>query len=453
MHLLGMEGQLFSICALLFLTNCVTGDIGYFWHVTDFHYDPTYNRTSLSCQESNGGNQMGRFGNMWCDSPWVLIESSVKAMYSIKTDIDFLLWTGDTVLHASVKDLNHQFNSVILDNVTDLLKTTFPKKPVYASFGNHDSYPSDQFKPKNTVLYNESLARWRSWINDSSQDANFRKGGFYSVKTPQNIRIVALNTVLYYIPNKAVQSDGDPAGQFAWLTQILEAARKQKERVIITAHIAPGVTPTGKSELYKHQNDRLVEIMKEYCDVIIAMHFGHEHADAFKVLKNKAGVPVSPVFLAPSVTPIRFGPVHNPGIRLVKYDRSTGQHLGISQYYLDLSKANNAGRADWKLEYTTASTYGLQDLSAGKLSSLTDKMRDPDSLEFKTYWKYYVVSPSEELTDACNSTCHASVVCGLTEFIKADFDKCVAEMLTSSAMQLSYWVPLFGISVMLLVFC
>lgn len=42
------------------------------------------------------------------------------------------------------------------------------------------------------------------------------------------------------------------------------------------------------------------------------------------------GIPMIPVFMAPSVTPWRYknpkktGAAHNPGIRLVKYDRATG---------------------------------------------------------------------------------------------------------------------------------
>ena len=65
---------------------------GYFWHVTDFHYDFTYNTTDISC---NGPvDHHGKFGDYWCDSPWKLAESAVKAMQTFKHDVDFLLWTG-----------------------------------------------------------------------------------------------------------------------------------------------------------------------------------------------------------------------------------------------------------------------------------------------------------------------------------------------------------------------
>lgn len=56
-------------------------------------------------------------------------------------------------------------------------------------------------------------------------------GGYYTVMTKYNIRIVALNTILYYKPNKAVKTNGDPAGQFEWLTSVLSNAARNKERV------------------------------------------------------------------------------------------------------------------------------------------------------------------------------------------------------------------------------
>ncbi|XP_053403560.1 acid sphingomyelinase-like phosphodiesterase 3a isoform X2 [Mercenaria mercenaria] len=395
---------------------------------------------------------MGLFGNIWCDPPWTLVESSVQAMKSIKPDVDFLLWTGDSVLHADVAKINHTFNGIILDNATELFKTTFPDTPVYASFGNHDSYPMDQFKPRNTALYNETLARWRTWIDDSSQDENFRKGGFYTVKTAKNIRIVALNTNIYYKDNKAVHAEGDPAGQFDWLTQTLEAARQKKEKVIITGHIAPGFQLNQETELYTHQNGRLVKILKQYYDVISAMHFGHEHADVLKLLRNGDGVPLIPVFLAPSVTPITLGPLHNPGIRLVKYDRVTGTHIDISQYYLDLHAANKAEIARWKLEYNTSGAYGLPDLSPEALDNLIDKMKDPASHEFKRYWKYYVVSPADEFIEDCDTLCHATVICGMTEFIQADFVNCFAEIIISLSVRVTYCMPLLGLSLSLSLF-
>ena len=67
---------------------------GYFWHVTDFHYDHTYWTlpTGLSCNDEVPVK--GKFGDYWCDAPWRLIEESIKEMAEVKKDVDFLIWTG-----------------------------------------------------------------------------------------------------------------------------------------------------------------------------------------------------------------------------------------------------------------------------------------------------------------------------------------------------------------------
>ena len=56
-------------------------------------------------------------------------------------------------------------------------------------------------------------------------------GGFYTVKASHYLRVIVLNTVLFYKPNKKVPPDGDPAGQFRWLVDTLQAARKDQEKV------------------------------------------------------------------------------------------------------------------------------------------------------------------------------------------------------------------------------
>ena len=69
---------------------------GYIWHVTDFHYDPTYGLASLSCKDIAYDIDFGTFGNIWCDSPWTLVKSSIHAMKSIKPDVDLYFGQGMT---------------------------------------------------------------------------------------------------------------------------------------------------------------------------------------------------------------------------------------------------------------------------------------------------------------------------------------------------------------------
>lgn len=57
-------------------------------------------------------------------------------------------------------------------------------------------------------------------------------GGYYSYDVSSTIKVLCLNTALYYSSNNitAAGSD-DPANQFAWMVDQLEAARMMKQKV------------------------------------------------------------------------------------------------------------------------------------------------------------------------------------------------------------------------------
>ena len=114
-----------------------------------------------------------------CISLCVNTSKKVTTLYSA-ADADFdeplPLYPRDTVAHISDDDLNVTINMDILKNITTALKDAFPDKKVYASFGNHDYYPSDQFPDFNNIIYNRTAEMWESWIEEPEQMANFRKG-------------------------------------------------------------------------------------------------------------------------------------------------------------------------------------------------------------------------------------------------------------------------------------
>lgn len=80
------------------LASCSYGP-GTFWHVTDLHWDPSYDlsKEPKKVCDSSGGKaaaRAGLLGDHACDSPWNLINSSIHAMREILPDPDFIVWTG-----------------------------------------------------------------------------------------------------------------------------------------------------------------------------------------------------------------------------------------------------------------------------------------------------------------------------------------------------------------------
>ena len=135
------------------------------------------------------------------------------------------------------------------------------------------------------------------------------------------------------------------------------------------------------------------------------------------------------LFLAPSITPWRFQipnevePAHNPGARLVKYNRQTGKQLDILQYYINLNHSNTAGDITWLFGYKATSLYGIPDLTPVSMATLTNKMTDPHTSPFTDYVTWHNTNGSSDFQ--CDSTCFHSMKCGIKHAQDVDFQNCL----------------------------
>ncbi|XP_048249590.1 acid sphingomyelinase-like phosphodiesterase 3b isoform X2 [Haliotis rufescens] len=430
----GWQGTLL----ILFIVGASKANEGYFWHITDHHYDTTYWSEMRSCNDEVPVR--GIYGDYWCDSPWRLVNDSINAMANINRNVDFILWTGDNVAHIADQYTNETYVVHILRSITDALKAAFPGVKVYATMGNHDWYPSDQFPVDSHSLYNATADLWKDWIGDTNQVENFRKGAYYTVKTTQGLRIIGLNTNLYYTSDKLTTDMTDPAGQFAWLEEVLKNAKTAGEKVLMTAHVPPGFHVPGKVQwFYNHYNTRFLDISRTFSDIIVGMFFGHDHADGFKLLQRHGGSPGVPIFMAPSITPWRFkipdesGDPHNPAIRLVKYNQQTGVLLDIHQYYMNLTDSNRNNASDWKIEYKASEEYGQTDLSAVSVDNIIKAFKTDKSLLDK-YIRYNTVLANGDTTvNACDEKCRAEYNCAFINMNEISFDSCYTTLVGGSA--------------------
>ncbi|XP_043276357.1 acid sphingomyelinase-like phosphodiesterase 3b isoform X2 [Venturia canescens] len=230
----------------------VHGRIGYFWHITDIHYDPRYSaqrNANNMCWNARSNVESGRprqdrrtpgiFGDYNCDSPWALIESAAKAMKSKHSEgIEFVLWTGDALSHSD--KMSKELRLQCLKNLTDLLSRTFSEQFVFPALGHEDV----------GLSLKEIATLWKHWLpTDALQ--TFEKTGFYTIEqTTENYRIIFLNTNLWLetetgMDNRvndqrsgsgvSVGNDNsdDPHGQWTWFDSTLRTARKKKEANIL----------------------------------------------------------------------------------------------------------------------------------------------------------------------------------------------------------------------------
>ncbi|CAG5119836.1 unnamed protein product [Candidula unifasciata] len=420
-------------CLLLWI-SFAAGDVGYFWHVTDLHYDHTYWTSRLSCLEPVP--KPGKYGDYWCDSPWALVQDSIASMANITADVDFILWTGDSVAHIADANLTLNLNLEIVANITETLNTSFPQVPVYASLGNHDFYPSNQADYNQSEIYDQVSEMWENWISNQTQVEQFRQGGYYVARIAPKLRLLALNTNLYYTNNKLTANVSDPAGQMAWLDDQLKDARSKGDKVIVTGHIPPSVLTPGLADwFYPKHKTQFVDILLQNSDVIVASLFGHDHSDGFKIIQDETGSRAVTQFTAPSVTPWTFRTAsktadpHNPGIRLVTYDRNTGLHLGYEQYYINLTDSNRNGRTAWTRLYSFTEAYNVSDMSVASLRKIFSLMAsDKGTVYSNKYCTYSVVS---NYPINCTEAARADIYCGGLHYDLQEAQDCKHKYLAS----------------------
>jgi hypothetical protein len=90
--------------------------------------------------------------------------------------------------------------------------------------------------PVYTVTIKNSLSQVSAYMYVRVPNVCFTfvfTGGFYSQKVASNpgLRIISLNTNLYYGPNIMTLNKTDPANQFEWLENTLNSSLWNKEKV------------------------------------------------------------------------------------------------------------------------------------------------------------------------------------------------------------------------------
>uniref|UniRef100_A0A3B3ZKD0 Sphingomyelin phosphodiesterase C-terminal domain-containing protein n=1 Tax=Periophthalmus magnuspinnatus TaxID=409849 RepID=A0A3B3ZKD0_9GOBI len=360
--------------------------IGRFWHITDLHWDPTYdlnNKPNKVCASSGNrpvGNA-GTFGDYVCDSPWDLISSSLSAMKAISPAPDFIVWTGDDTPHVPNEQLGEEAVLGIINNLTYIIKQLFP-----------------------SGFYTEEL---------------LNRTGY---------RMIVLNTNLYYDQNKETKGVEDPAGQFAWADHILTEAANKKEKVYIIGHVPPGFFEKKRSKPWftAKFNQQYLKLIQKHHAVILGQFFGHHHTDSFRMIYNSDGSPVSTIFLTPGVTPWKTtlpgvaDGANNPGIRLFEYDTETLLVKDMVTYYLNLTFANKA-QERWEKEYRLTESFRVSDASPHSMHKVLERIAN-DNCYLQKYYEYNSVS--YDLTE-CNEDCRIDHVCAAREVDFSRYEHCL----------------------------
>lgn len=352
------------------------------------------------------------------------------------TGFNFSIFTGDLTAH----DPDNQYSRAFVEQaqvvVYDLLKKYVGPAPVYATLGNHDTYVQHQMIPYYTGgplgqqfnwLYDHVSALWyqEGWLPQASVEFARTHYAAYSVKRADGLRIISLDTNMWYQLNYfsyVNATEPDPFGILRFLTDELQAAEDAGERAWVIGHVNSGWDGT-QSQM--NPTNFFYQIVDRYSPHVIAnIFYGHTHEDEFSIfyadnatiMSAETAQTVS--WMAPSLTPLTN---LNSGFRMYEIDSATFDVLDaytwisrVDEYPL-LDNQTEVGPT-YFLEYNTREAYGrniLWDASAPLNATwwhlVTEDMEKNTSL-LQTFNKYQ--SKSSVQAAACTTTqCLAAKIC------------------------------------------
>lgn len=383
------------------------------------------------------------YGNFLCDSPQYLVNVTFQAMKSIHPNPDFIIWTGDNLPHTTSFDPDWNVIYKGLKNISILMSENFPGVPVYPCIGNHDTFPPDMLLPNDSSdsIYMNILKKggWDKFLNAEAA-STFLKGGYFSQVFKPGFRIISLNTILWYSPNKFTSYMTDPANQFSWLEKTLRSSSISSEKVYIIGHVPPGfynrVKKGEKSDPTYHPQylNEYLKILKKYSKIILGQMFGHLHFDTFQLFSLESGNFVTSSILASSVTPWHFIspdnislPV-NPSVRLMHYDKQNGQLKDYNQFYLNLTAANHLYKNKessnlYELLYTFTKAYNVPDVSTESLIQVFENLKKNSTL-FDMFFKYSTAGKESVM---CDRFCKVAQLCSVSSTSINEYNSCMGK--------------------------
>jgi sphingomyelin phosphodiesterase acid-like 3 len=376
-------------------------------------------------------------GGRGVDTPYALLQSSLRAMKAAAPEAKFALVSGDLVVHgfgcrykALLPDKTEADYAAFVEKtvryVVGQMRLSLVGMPVYVGLGNNDSAcgdyamaPGDGFLTATKELMVDGLV---APGEKSAALASYEAGGNYSVKMKgamKGTRLIVLDDLFQSRRYSACGKGPDGVAAEAeidWLKGELAKAREAKEKVWVMGHIPAGIDPfstfskftdvcIGEAPVMFLGSEKMADVMGEYADVIRLGVFGHTHMDEMRLFGKDGGGVADKVAIkmVPSISPVDG---NDPSFTVARVNPATAQMVD----YEVIAGSNKTGvDTVWQKEYSFGKTYHekvFSPVTVGKLlgefgtdldargemsrAYLTNYFVGDKSLLLKSLWPNYV---------------------------------------------------------------
>jgi sphingomyelin phosphodiesterase len=130
------------------------------------------------------------------------------AVKELVPDAAFAIFTGDIVDHA-VWNTTQAQNTLDINDAYSRMSASGAFPYVFGTAGNHEASPANAFPPvavgdESQWVLDTLASDWSAWIGSASTSEVKNIGAYsatYSNGTSGNLRVISLNTNLYYVQN------------------------------------------------------------------------------------------------------------------------------------------------------------------------------------------------------------------------------------------------------------
>lgn len=393
------------------------------------------------------------------DTPYPLLQSSLRAERKQVPNARFITVSGDLIAHAFTCRYAAllpgkppgdyaAFVEKTIEYVTSELRGAFPGVPLYIALGNNDSNCGDNRLDAGSGFLSQvgkSVTAGLPRSDRKRASADFAASGSYSLimaAPMRNTRLIVLDDLFMltqYSTCGGQQGKSAAVAQIAWLQKELNTARLHKEKVWIMGHIPPGVDVYSTFAKMRNvcgsdepamflSSDELGDALTGNADVIRLGIFAHTHMDELRLLRPperaktglKTGAKAGAVAIkiVPSISPVNG---NSPSFTVARVDPPSAT---MKDYEVFTASDQTGVNTSWSKEYDYAQTYHETAFSPAALKTLIDEFHKDPSASAKpsrAYIKNFFAGDNSSLIKPL----WPQYVCGLSHYTAKGFATCM----------------------------